>query len=67
MDALQLFVVSRDAAITDGLVSVRLSGKELFAQVAQSTELDGIVFNSCGPTPPVALAREAAQAMLDGD
>ena len=68
-DALQLFVVARDANArdSDGLVSVRLSGAELFEQIATNGELEGMVFNPFGPTAPVALAREAAQDILAGE
>jgi len=66
-DALQLFVVSRESArASDDLVSVRLTGRELFSQVADNAELDGVVFNPSGPAEPVALARDVAAAVLDG-
>lgn len=65
-DALQLFVVADNARATDGLVSVRLSGLELFQRLQQSDSLDGIVFNPAGPDLPIALAREVAAAVLAG-
>ena len=65
-DALQLFVVARESAAGE-LVSVRLSGFELFEQLASSAELDGVVFNACGPGAPVALAKDVAQLVLTGD
>ena len=49
-----------------GLVSVRLSGHELFQQVASNPELDGLVFNASGPAQPVALARGVADLVLSG-
>ena len=67
-DALQLFVVSRERARgSDGLVSVRLSGRELFEQIATNGEIDGLVVNASGPVPPIALAREVAEVVLAGD
>ena len=67
-DALQLFVVSRDNSVgSDDLVSVRLSGRELFEQVATNNDLDGMVINACGPGQPIALTRDAAAAILTED
>ena len=64
-DALQLFILSRESARnSDGLVSVRLSGRELFGQLAENAEIDGMVINPCGPTPPVALTRDVAHMVL---
>lgn len=66
-DALQLFIVSRESVRgSDDLVSVRLSGRELFGQVAASTELDGLVINPSGPMQPLALSREVADLVLSG-
>lgn len=66
-DALQLFIVSRESARgSDDLVSVRLTGRELFEQIASGSELDGVVFNPSGPGLPVALSREVADLVLSG-
>ena len=66
-DALQLFVVATPARGTDGLVSVRLSGKELFAMVQQQEGLDGLVFNPAGPGQAIALSCAIAADVLDSD
>lgn len=66
-DALQYFIAHSSRSASDGLVSVRLSGRELCEQVAGNTEIDGFVFNPCGPSAPVALAREAANDILAGE
>ena len=66
-DALQLFIVSRESVRgNDDLVSVRLSGKELFSQIAASSELDGLVINPSGPGQPLALSRAVADVVLSG-
>lgn len=67
-DALQLFIVSRESVRgSDDLVSVRLTGRELFEQIAAGSELDGVVFNPSGPGQPVALSREVADLVLSGE
>uniref|UniRef100_A0A7S4C489 SseB protein N-terminal domain-containing protein n=1 Tax=Chrysotila carterae TaxID=13221 RepID=A0A7S4C489_CHRCT len=66
-DALQFFVAAREAAAQtreEQLVSVQLSGLELFGHLAGSSA-DGIVFNACGPTQPIALQREVTKAILN--
>ena len=66
-DALQLFVVARDRHAGLEVISVRLSGKELFSNLAHTEDLDGIVFNPAGPGQPFALSLEVARAVLHGD
>ena len=63
-DALQLFIVSRQGSGGDELISVRLSGVELFTQLMESAEIDGMVFNPCGPITPFAFAKEVAATVL---
>lgn len=65
-DALQQFVAASSSGGAVSLVSARLSGKELFEQVASTDDLDGIVFNASGPGPPIPLSRDAAYAVLKG-
>jgi hypothetical protein len=62
-DALQLFVVAGDAPATHEAVSMRLSGRELFEQLA-ANDLDGVVFNPAGPGAPLALSADFAAAVL---
>ena len=66
-DALQLFVVARESDPSREAISVRLSGKELFTNLANSHELDGVVFNPAGPGQPCALSREVAIAVLEAE
>ena len=65
-DALQQFVAASSSGGAVSLVSARLSGKELFEQVASTNDLDGIVFNASGPGQPIPLSRDAAYAVLKG-
>lgn len=64
-DSLQNFVVASSGACDVELVSARLSGQELFEQIS-SGGLDGVVFNPSGPSAPIPLSCEAAQAILHG-
>lgn len=66
-DALKLFVMAREGGGSADLVSVRLTGTELFEQVARSADrLDGLVFNPSGPGRPIPFARGVADAVLGG-
>ena len=38
-----------------------------YTQVASNDEIDGIVFNTCGPGEPVALSRDVASMVLTAD
>ena len=38
-----------------------------YTQVASNDEIDGIVFNTCGPGEPVALSRDIASMVLTAD
>ena len=66
-DALQLFVVARESDPSREAISVRVSGNELFTNLANSPELDGVVFNPAGPGQPCALSRQLAMAVLEAE
>ena len=61
-DGLQQFVAARDASDAE-LIAVRLSGAELFGQLAEA-DLDGVVFNPAGPGSPVPLTKAVAAHVL---
>jgi hypothetical protein len=61
-DGLQQFVAARNASDAE-LIAVRLSGAELFGQLAEA-DLDGVVFNPAGPGSPVPLTKAVAAHVL---
>ena len=47
--------------------SAEYFGLDKLQVITANPELDGLVFNPCGPGVPVALAREAAQHILTAE
>ena len=65
-DTLQTFVAAAaTSAGEEELVAARLTGVELFGRLAESAEIDGVVFNAAGPTTPVPLLKSVAQHVLE--
>jgi hypothetical protein len=64
-DALELFLAQVEDQLEGRPAHATTAGKELFISLKQ-LNLDGVVFNCCGPTPPRAFGVGVLDAILAG-